>query len=175
VAKARKPLGSHRTELERPDDPGLQRDEWIAQRAAWVVWSLVIVAALAGLLGPGPFSSVTVESPDQSLVAHYERFLHYHNPTEIKLEVAKRDGGREVAEVHIDQSLLDRVEIRRIVPEPTESRVVDNGVIHVFSIPSGAESGEITYWLDYEKYGRANGQITLDGRSAVTLGSFVFP
>jgi hypothetical protein len=164
-----------RADLELPDDPSFQRIEWIAQRAAWIVWGLVIIAALAGLFGPGPFSNATAESADQALSVHYERFLHYHNPTEIRLRVTKQDRSRELAEVLIDQSLLDRIEIRRIVPEPTENLVTDNGVIHVFSIPRDAATGEITYWVDYEKYGRAKGQITLDGRSAVTLRTFVFP
>jgi hypothetical protein len=164
-----------RNDLDLRDDPAFQRGEWFVQRVAWVFWFLIIVAALAGLLGPGPLSSATVESADKALAVNFQRFLHYHNPTEINLQLTKRGGLQDSAEVFIDHALLDRIEVRRIEPEPVDSRISEAGVTHVFSIPPGAASGQITYWVNFEKYGKATGRMKLDGRSDVTLQQFVFP
>ncbi|WP_219420427.1 hypothetical protein, partial [Pseudonocardia nigra] len=48
-------------QLEEPEQSG--RRVSALQRGGWAVFALIALAALAGLIGPGPLSSATVTDP----------------------------------------------------------------------------------------------------------------
>ena len=50
---------SHSGDLELDQDLIFERRTWTVERVAWVIMALVGLAALAGLLGPGPLSETT--------------------------------------------------------------------------------------------------------------------
>ena len=48
-------------DLQIHQDLCQERREWKIQRVGWLLMALMLVAALAGLLGPGPLSSTIAE------------------------------------------------------------------------------------------------------------------
>jgi hypothetical protein len=59
-------------------DLRFQRRTWVAQRVGWGVIACVLVAALLGLLGSGPFASRTLDSTQGGFRLEYELFLRHH-------------------------------------------------------------------------------------------------
>ena len=82
-------MATQREDLELETDESFQRSEWRIQRAGWIVWSLVIIAGLIGLLGSGPMSHKETAATDGSLKIDYDRYLHYHHPTQLTLSVGE--------------------------------------------------------------------------------------
>ena len=88
-------------DLEINEDLRFQRRMWAVQRVGWIVTALVVLAALAallGLLGPGLLStSAKAGSGGASLsVEEYEQVLRYRKPTTRRLGLGEggRGGGR---------------------------------------------------------------------------------
>lgn len=161
--------------LELDDLPSFQRKEWRTQRIGWLVWVVVIIAALAGLLGPGPLSRTSATAPDDSLTVRYDRFVHYHQP--LLLEVALRLGPDQnnAARLFLSDELLAELQILRIEPEPEGSELTGEGVIYTFPNAAGLQSGTIRIHAQYEAFGNVKGRIGLIGRQFAAVTQFVYP
>jgi hypothetical protein len=59
----------HSGDLELDQDLAFERRTWTVERVAWVAMGLMGIAALAGLLGPGPLSKPPIgEATKQALL-----------------------------------------------------------------------------------------------------------
>jgi hypothetical protein len=132
--------------LDLTTDPSFQSAEWRAQRLGWIVWSLVLLAAALGLLGPGWLSDVEHRSTDGKYTIRYERFLHYHNPSQLEVYVTHPPRSGEWT-IKLDRALLDRVQIERIEPEAERSVIEADGVSYVFQSDAEAASGRSFFTL----------------------------
>jgi len=159
-------------DLERND--GFQKAEWRVQRFGWIVWGLIVLAALAGLLGSGWLSDRNATAPDGSLAVKYDRFVHYHHPVQIELSLhaAPKDGEWQVT---MDRSLLDRLQILRIEPEPEHRVIADNAVTYSFLAGDNVALGKVVFHVEYERYGGAQGSVFVAERSPVSVNQFVYP
>ena len=160
-------------ELQLDTDDAFQRNEWRIQRVGWIVWTLVIVAGVIGLLGSGPMSRAETVAPDGSLTIAYDRYLHYHHPTQLMLSVG------EIADdelrIKLNRALLDRLQIQRIEPEPSQAELADDGVIYTFLQQPSARNAKVILHVDYEHFGANHGTVELVGHEPVTLKQFVYP
>ena len=133
----------------------------------------IIMAALIGLLGAGPLSSVTVESGPLQL--QYTRFERRHAPTALEVSVARSAANQDQVDVWVSADYLARVEITSIVPEPEEVIVADDRVIYRFNIDDQAHSPTILIALEPDEPGHTVGRIgTIDGPE-LTFWQFVYP
>jgi hypothetical protein len=162
------------TRLELEQDQTFQRREWRLQRLGWIAWGVVTLAGLAGLLGPGPLSDSEAVTSDGALIVAYDRFLHYHHPSQLKLTLRPRSSGEEVR-VQLSQSLLDRIEIHRIEPEPARRELTPDGIVYVFSLADELDAATIVFHVEYESMGSGRGTIRLAGGEPVKLKQFVYP
>ena len=161
--------------IDLEDNKSLQRKEWLTQRVGWVLWSAILFAGCLGLLGSGPLSSARNTDSDGTFSVEYNRFLHYHHPTELRVLISDSlAAGREL-EVKLTQGLLNRVQIKRIEPEPMRASLVGNGVVYTFSRLDSANSSEIVFHLDFERIGQSRGIIEVDGKVPIVLSQFVYP
>jgi hypothetical protein len=164
-----------RGHLELATDDAFQRTEWRLQRIAWVAWAMLLLVALLGLTGPGWFSSVDVTAEDESIAIGYDRFLHYHNPSQLEIAVNDASDVEGRWQVKVGRSLLDRLQIVRIEPEPERREIAPDGIVYTFLHAAGPTTGKIVFHVEYERYGTARGTISLAGRSPVDVNQFVFP
>jgi hypothetical protein len=162
-------------ELDLETDAQFQRTEWRAQRIGWLVWSLIVIAACLGLLGPGWLSDREAASADGGITVGYERFVHYHNPSQLTVTCNGARIGGDALRISVEQSLLDGMQILRIEPEPEHHQVTGGGVIYEFQRAPQADSVKVVFHVEYERYGRAEGDIALAGGAPVTLRQFVYP
>jgi hypothetical protein len=159
--------------LEIDEDLDLERREWIVQRAGWIVVLLLLIAGLAGLLGPGPLSHV--EASSGPLTVTYERFVHKRAPTElqVQLEPGAADDG-EVA-IWFDRAYLSKVAIDHVLPEPAETIVAADGVIYRFAVEDPEQVSEIVFDVAPAEPGIARGQIGLVESPGVAIAQFIYP
>jgi hypothetical protein len=168
-----KPMATRSNELQLETDESFQRTEWRLQRAGWIVWSLVIFAGLIGLLGTGPLSNTEVIAPDGSLSIAYDRYLHYHHPTQLILLVGET--AADELRVKFDRTLLDQLQVERIEPEPLKAELADNGIIYTFLQKPSARNAKVIFHVDYEQFGAHRGTVEVVGHEPVTLKQFVYP
>ena len=166
-------MATQREDLELETDESFQRNEWRIQRVGWVIWSVVIIAGLIGLLGSGPMSHKEISAADGSLTVDYDRYVHYHHPTQLTLSV----GGiaDDKMGIKIDRALLDRLQVERIEPEPLQTELTDDGVIYTFMQKASSQNVKVIFHVDYERFGASQGTIEVVGHEPVTLKQFVYP
>jgi hypothetical protein len=161
-------------EIDLEPNDRFQTTEWRAQRFGWIVWALVVLAALAGLLGSGWLSNRNVTAADGSLAVKYDRFLHYHHPSQIELSLLSppTDGEWHVT---VDRSLLNRLQILHIEPEPARRVLSEDAVSYIFLADRSAAGGNVVLHVEYQRYGGAQGGVAVAGRSPILVNQFVYP
>jgi hypothetical protein len=164
-----------RVKLELTTDDAFQQMEWRIQRIGWLVWAMLLLAALLGLTGSGWLSEAEVTSEDGAITVRYDRFLHYHKPTQLQIGIKSSDDADGRWQLKIARSLLDRLQISRIEPEPDRREIAHDGNVYTFLHSAGAPAGTIVFHVEYERYGTAQGTISLTGSRPVELNQFVFP
>jgi hypothetical protein len=166
----------HTTErLELPQDPVFQRREWRIQRLGWVIWAGIVAAAIAGLLGPGPLSKREAASVDGRLRVRYERFAHHHHPMLLEVALRPENETQDKLRVHLSQLLLDRIELRRIEPEPIARELDSSGAWYEFRCTPGVLSAKVVFHYECNAMGPGDGELRLAGSDPVLLKQFVYP
>lgn len=74
-------------DLDIDQDLKQQQAEWALERVGWVLWTMAISAALAGLLGPGPLSSATAGEEGSPLRVEYRRFDRHEAETLMRVQL----------------------------------------------------------------------------------------
>jgi hypothetical protein len=152
----------------------LHEREWKIQRIGWAIWALIIVAALAGLVGPGPLSSTVATSADGTTTVAFDQYLHYHHPTTLELTL-RPTNQQEVLQVAVSKTLLDSIEIRRIEPEPRRCLLQEGGVVYTFDTTSSTAVARIVMHVEYQKFGNVSGEMGLVGQPPIQIRQFVYP
>jgi hypothetical protein len=166
-------MSADRLELEQ--DAVFQRREWRIQRVGWVAWAAIVIAALAGLLGPGLFSGREAASPDGRLAVKYDRFVHHHHPTPLEITLRPESEEDDQLRLRLSQPLLDRIQVQRIEPEPVSSELTTDGAWYVFRFQPGAASAKVHFHVEFERMGAGAGELQMVGSEPVAIEYFVYP
>jgi hypothetical protein len=160
--------------LDLEVDHAFQAREWSLQRGGWCIWAGVLIAASAGLLGPGPLSKVTRSAANETLQIAYERFVHYRNPTKLRVQLANLDPPSDLR-LEVEQKFLDRVEVTSITPQPVRQQLTATGVAYYFSKQQSAPHGDIVLHVNHERCGGARCLIKVNGTHTALVRQFVYP
>jgi hypothetical protein len=161
--------------LELPQDFEFQRREWRLQRIAWAMWVAIVAAGLLGLLGSGPLSRREAASADGRLQIQYERFVRHHHPRLLEVTMQPEDETQDKLRLLLSQPLLDRIELRRIEPEPTSRELASDGAWYEFNCSSGVASAKVVFHYECDTMGPVQGELRLAGSDPVSLDQFVYP
>ena len=80
-----------------------------------VVLVIVMAAGLAGLLGSGPYSHRTLNSPSGALTVDFEPVARWDTPTQVTLHI-RRPAGSGVAELRLDSNFMEPLGLQGTVP-----------------------------------------------------------
>jgi hypothetical protein len=160
--------------LEIDEDLGFHRVQWRTQRIGWGAMVAVIVAALCGFLGHGPFSHATARVPDGSVQVQFSRRERYQSLTSLGIRFAPRDTSREV-HIWIDRKYLGAFEINAVVPTPQHEVVERDRIGYVFDMSGTRAGSEATWWLRPNRFGPITARIQMDGGPLVQFRQFIFP
>lgn len=157
------------------EDSGHQAAEWRFQRIGWVIWTALIVLALAGLLGPGPLSETEARSADGQLRVKYRRFDRRLSDSDFLVHLGRgavRDGAFRLK---LCPQFLRSAETDRIEPEPGETIQSADGTTYVFPADGSGEEAMVRFRFRPVQLGRNTCSLALDTGALVELKSFVFP
>src|SRR5688500_10694050 len=124
--------------LEIEQDLRYQAWEWPLQRIGWILMGLIVLGALLGFLGEGPLTKKTAATADGSLSLQYGQVLHYHNPTQLRLQVAAGATQGNELRLSLSASYLEAIDIKTIAPKPLRMEAGTSGHTFVFALANAA-------------------------------------
>lgn len=159
---------------EGAQQPGQQRLVLAGQRFSWAVFALIVAAALAGLLGPGPLSWASAQAPSGLVEVEYSRFVRYIGDSTVELHVRPGPAASDTARVWISSEYLSGVNLQQVTPRPDTWATVDEGV--VLSYPTGgSETVHVRIHLRPDEIGLLRGAVGVPGQVRVEFWQFVYP
>lgn len=159
--------------LDIGEDIDFQRREWVVERGAWLVVLLILIVGLAGLFGGGPLSHA--EASSGPLVLDYERFVRKRAPTELDLRVAPEAVANGEVALWLDQSVVEKIDVERIVPEPVEMEGAVDRVVYRFAVADPEEPAEVTFHLQPAEPGAVRVRMGLVNGAELSIDQFIYP
>jgi hypothetical protein len=155
-------------------DPKERRRTVIARRIGITVFTLFLVAALAGLVGKGRFSKVKAATKDRELEVEHLRFIRYQGPTDLKIYVAAAATAHGIFSLQLSRTFVDEVEIERIEPEP-ESTIAGPVYVTYLIRAETNKATEVKVRFSADHFGRKRYSVGLASGASVPLQHFAYP
>lgn len=162
-------------DLELEEDLRFQKRQWKVQRIAWVVWLLVLVAAVAGLFGSGPLSNGTAGEEGGPLWAEYQRFERHQGPSDLKVFLGPGAASGGEGRVWLGRDYLESVELESVTPPPLRVEAGADRYTYVFPVTDPQQGTAVVFRFRPEALGRHEGRIGLPGGAELKFGRFVYP
>lgn len=161
---------------EIAEDLRFQRRMWIAQRVGWAAMALVVLAALAGLFGPGPLSAAVAGDAEGRLSVDYHRFARSRAPETLRVQWGAdlADSGGRVR-LWIDKRYLESHQLRHVLPPPEAVEVGEGRLTYEFAVEDPARRGSATFTLTADRIGPAEVRLGIEGGPTVELWQLVYP
>jgi hypothetical protein len=161
--------------FEVDEDSNFQRLEWKVEHIAWVVWLLIIAAALAGLLGPGPLSGTRAASAGGELEVEFNRIERRKADSELTFRIAPSSVREGALRLWTAADFLDKVDIRGIQPEPREVVHAGGRISFVFSAENTGATAVIRFHVQASKTGWGRHVFGVEGGPEVAVTRFILP
>jgi hypothetical protein len=159
--------------LQLHQDMTHQRREWRVQRIAWVLMGLLMLAALLGLLGPGPLSHADVSAA--ALRVEYSRFEHMQAPGELRIELPADAVQAGTVRLRLNRGFVEQVDLERIDPEPRASAADSDGLIYEFDTRRSPGPVAVVVYYKYRTFGHMPVHVAMEGGPAVSFAQWVYP
>ena len=165
-------MGEGREEgLQVLHDERHQRLEWRLEILAWGAIGALLLAAIAGLLGPGPLSDTVATAAGLRL--EYQRFIHYQGPYRLRFHLLAGDDG--IARVWLDRAFVEDIDIQRVDPVPAWNEAEAARYVWVFHAPKPGEALVATIRYKPDFIGYRAGSAGLDGGDELRFWQFAYP
>lgn len=153
--------------LDLSEDADYERRRRWVTRAGRTAVALIVVAALAGLAGPGPLSTARLSA--DGLTVETDRFARLQAP--LTLRVWLPPGDRTVA---LTRSYADAFEIESVRPAPTAERTSRTAVVFDVDV-EGAQPAPVVFHLRPLRFGHVAGHVALPDGRRVLVEHWVLP
>lgn len=148
---------------------------WLVQRLSWGAGLVILIAALAGVLGGGWTSRREAVSDDGRIHVEYDRFCRSGMPVRFTIRADQLAGDSELV-IRLPPPFLEHFQIRGSSPPARRARTGPDGVAMTFE--TSGPSATVRLDCEVGDAGRARSVIRFgpgDGESAVTLDQFIYP
>jgi hypothetical protein len=162
-------------DLELDEDLRFQKRQWKVQRVAWVVWLVVLAAAVAGLFGSGPLSNGTAGEEGGPLWAEYHRFERYQGPSDLKVFFGPGAASGGEGRVWLARDYLESIELEAVTPTPLRVEAGADRHTYVFPVSDPQQGTSVVFRFRPEALGRHEARIGLPGGQELKFGRFVYP
>jgi hypothetical protein len=161
--------------LEIAQDLKFERRSWRAERIAWVVSALILLAALLGFLGPGPLGKATAASSNKALSVEYYRMERYEAPVELRISASGSLAKDGELRLWIDRHFVEAVEIKRIDPEPEHAEINGERFVYVFKTAAAPSTIKLFFHLEPNKFGKTPAQLGVVDGPELQFSQFYLP
>jgi hypothetical protein len=158
--------------LQIDDDHGFERADWRAQRIGWTIMAVILVLAVAGVLGRGRLSRERIPLGAGDTLA-VETVTRHNAPAELRLKL--RSVSANSLFVDISRAFLDDVEVRSVSPEPTDIVPHARSTRYVFAADGSSGPIELVFVYAPNGYWRNGGWISVAGSAPVAFSQVVLP
>lgn len=166
-------------EQEQTGHPGLEIDEnlkqeraeWILQRIAWTLCTVLMAGIFFGLLGRGPLSEAQLRSEDGAIRVEYDRFLRNHSPDSMKITI---ETPSDTVRLSLGSEFTENVQIESILPPPREAIGGEGMITYIFNTQPKARM-QATIYFTPQKTGRMEGWVAADAKPRLVFSQFVYP
>lgn len=164
--------GGERLDFE--EDMAFQAREWRWQRIGWGSLGVIVLLAMAGLLGSGPASRSKVEKT--YLRIDYDRFAHRETTTPLDITYRHKQGDTSLV-LEFDRSCLQGLEMEGTRPEPKATMAREGeGISLEFDLAPGAEWTKLHFRLKPDKAGLRRCRVRSDaGMEYLEFSQLVYP
>jgi len=157
---------------------GLQLDEhrrfqerfWKIERIGWLVFAIVIVAALLGAFGAGGPVATKVVETREATIAH-PRVGRWESADELTVRFKS---GRETYSVELSPSFAETFQIEDIQPLPARTTIGVRGQMLTFESP-GRDGGSIKLHIRAQSVGMACYEMSVNGAPPTPLSTIILP
>jgi len=157
-------------DLEIDQHLGIQAFSWRLQQIGQIAIVLVLLAALAGLLGRGPLARTRVGDP-AAFAVEYGRFERRTQETTLIVRLGAQPSG--LAQLWVDASYVAAQPFQQVFPEPERVELRDGRLVMTLRI-SGARP-EIMITTRPEAFGSMRARMGLVNGPEVAFDQFVYP
>lgn len=154
------------------DNQTFERRWRITQRVVLSLITVALLAAIAGLMGPGLMPPARVSLRTVPFDVTYDRTLRFRTPARITIEGRNGSVGVETM-VHVSRDLVDAGGLESTSPEPRSVTADKDGLLYHFATAPGAP-GKLILMIRPAEAWMLNSTITVNGAPA-TLKQFVWP
>lgn len=146
------------------------RTEWRIQRIGWIVLTIFLALAFAGLFGNGPLSHASAGSAQGRI--EYERFVRYGSPSELIITPAQ-SAAHGIGTIEITSDYLEAFRIESVTPEPTAVRMSGQRLVYEFAAEGAGAS--ISFHVDPQRLWRHRALVRIDGGAALEISQLTYP
>lgn len=132
-------------ELAVGENLEFQRRWWRFERIVWIIFTLIIIADLAGVLGRGPLSRAHDETPDAALGLNYDRFERFQTPSVMTLRFSPQAVRNGTIQLWVSQNFIKALGNQRVIPQPERSELADGGILYTW--PSAEHPDDVEFAL----------------------------
>jgi hypothetical protein len=162
-------------DLEINQDLAFQHWCWKAQRIGWTIMALLVLSALLGLFGRGPFSHTPVGDSSLPLSIKYERLGRYLSPLTLTLHVTP--GASEDGKIRLwfSRDFLRGAQIQGITPKPDSAEISASGVIYIFRLAQPDQGGDVIVHFEAQVIGPLRGKVGLTESRSIAFTQWIYP
>jgi hypothetical protein len=142
----------------------------------WALLTLLLLAALSGLFGSGYLSHARAGDTGAPLWLEYPRFAHTYAAVDtLVFHVAPQAANNGTVRLWLARDYLERVEVRRIEPEPDAVEAAGDHYTYVFRASDLRAPTSIIFHVEPDSFGPVRGSAGLEGGAAFDFTQFVYP
>lgn len=166
---------SQASDLELDQNPEFERRTWAVERLAWVVMAMIGLAALLGLLGPGPLSKTIAGEESGPLWLEYSRFGRFKAPLMLRIHLGPKAGQHGPVRLWLSREYMEGVQVESVTPPPVHVEAGPEQLTYVFAVGELTHSTAVSLSLKAEQIGRRQGCVGLMNGPTLCFHQFIYP
>ena len=161
-------------ELELEQDNDFQEKNWKAERVAWIIMTLIIIAALSGILGIGPLSKRTLGSAEEGFKVEFHSLLRYRKEVPMRITIKPNIYSTDYR-IRINKTFLKGMTTEKIVPEPEITYIGKDDYIYSFRLVDATAETTIAFYMKPETTGNKKLIIGEENGESKEMDIFIYP
>jgi hypothetical protein len=166
---------SRTDDIEAGCNLSFERRWWRIQRICWLVMSVLLVGAVAGVFGNGPLSRATAHPAGGRVEVHYARLARRETPALLELRLDKQAIASGQVRIRLNRELVHRLRIKDIIPAPVSTEPLADGARFTFPTDPTSDPAVVVFVQDTSTPGIVEGEVTVEGADPVRFRQFVYP